>query len=328
MAADQWEALELRHLRALQVVARTGAIGRAALELGYTQSAISQQLAALERAVGARLFERGSGRRDGSLTSAGRLLLGHADAVLGRLQAARIDMAHAAEADERLRIGGYASVGARVLPTLLARHRHLAPDVELHFYESARDDELWDMVEAGDLDLAFALRPVRDRDLETTEMLHDPYVLVAPAASPVTQPPTLEGLYRMPLISYRSCPLEHRIESQLHARGIEPNIVFRADDNRTIQGLVGAGHGVAAMPLLAVDLHDPAIRVVPVGELIPPRVIGLIRHRDRHLSHAVATFMTVARETCAGVADELRRQAAFGAPATGHAQRGATVPGG
>jgi DNA-binding transcriptional LysR family regulator len=306
---DQWEGLEVRHLRALQVVARTGAIGRAAIELGYTQSAISQQLAALERAVGARLFERGSGRRNGSLTRPGRLLLGHADAVLGRLQAARIDIAQATETEEPLSVGGYPSVGARVLPALLARHRRAAPEVELRFRESSSDLELWGMVEAGELDLAFTMLPVQDNRLDASAMLSDPHMLVVPAASPLTRAPTLEQLYRMPLILYRSCRFEHGLEAQLRARGVEPNIAFRSDDNATIQGLVAAGHGVAAMPLLAIDLHDPAIRVLPLGESVPSRVIGLVRHGDRQVTPEVRAFTTAARETCAAVAGELRRHA-------------------
>jgi DNA-binding transcriptional LysR family regulator len=311
MAGDHWEGMEVRHLRALQVVARTGAIGRAAIELGYTQSAISQQLAALERAVGARLFERGSGRRNGSLTGAGRVLLDHAEAVLGRLQAARIDIAQAAETGEPLRVGGYPSVGARVLPELLARHRRAAPDVELRFHESSRDVELWERVEAGELDLAFTMLPVQDDRLRATEMMRDPHMLVVPAASPLTRAPSLDQLYRMPLIVYQTCRFEHGIQAQLRARGVEPNIAFRSDDNATIQGLVAAGHGVAAMPLLAIDLHDPAVRVLPLGETVPSRVIGLVRHGHRQLTAAMREFTAAARETSAAVAGDLRRQAAL-----------------
>jgi len=309
MVGEQWEGLEVRHLRALQVVARTGAIGRAAAELGYTQSAISQQLAALERAVGARLFERGSGRRNGSLTGEGKVLLGHAEAVLGRLQAARIDLAQAAEGEEPLRVGGFPSVGARVLPALLARHRSVAPDMDLRFRESSRDEELWDLVEAGDLDIAFTMLPARE-PLESTEMMRDPHHLVVPADSPFSSAPPLEQLAEMPLIAYRSCRRDHSLEAQLRARGLEPEVAFRSDDNGTIQGLVAAGHGVAAMPLLAIDLHDPAVRVLPLGEEIPPRVIGLVRHRDRRLTPAIQAFTEAAHETCEAVAAELSRQLA------------------
>src|SRR5690348_16451037 len=83
-----WLGIELRHFAALQAIAAEGSFGRAAERLGYTQSAISQQLATLERIVGEQLVERPGGPRPVSLTEAGRLLLRHADSLVDRLEAA------------------------------------------------------------------------------------------------------------------------------------------------------------------------------------------------------------------------------------------------
>src|ERR671927_1471559 len=112
MEPDRWLGIELRHLTALEAVGREGSFGRAAKSLGYTQSAVSQQIAALERIVGARLVERPGGPRTVSLTDAGELLLRHAEALVARLAAARADIA-ALSAGEvgRLRVGTYQSVG-------------------------------------------------------------------------------------------------------------------------------------------------------------------------------------------------------------------------
>src|SRR5712691_7554175 len=136
MEPDRWLGVELRHLIALEAVAREGSFGRAAISLGYTQSAVSQQIATLERIVGERLLERPGGPRAVSLTEAGELLLRHAEAIVARLDAARADMA-ALRAGETgmLRVGTYQSVGARVLPAVMRRFRGEHPGIELELHE-------------------------------------------------------------------------------------------------------------------------------------------------------------------------------------------------
>src|ERR1700746_3867615 len=117
---DGFLGLELRHLAALEAVGRTHSFGRAARELGYTQSAVSQQIAIMERIVGQKLVERRGGPKPVSLTEAGELLLRHADAIVAQLDAAEADMAALADgAAGPLRVGIFQSVGARVLSALL-----------------------------------------------------------------------------------------------------------------------------------------------------------------------------------------------------------------
>src|ERR671922_672957 len=137
MEADRWLGLDLRHLVALKAIADEGSFGKAAEKLGYTQSAVSQQIATLERVVGLRLIDRPGGPRPISLTEAGRILLRHAEAIDARLQAAKADM-EALRAGEagRLRIGTFQSVGARILPALLRRFSETRPDVEIVLHES------------------------------------------------------------------------------------------------------------------------------------------------------------------------------------------------
>src|SRR5437879_3029152 len=120
MLANVWPGLELKHLLALHTVAQTGAFGRAAQQLGYTQSAMSQQIAALETLVGQRLVERSRGQSGIELTEAGRLLLAHADSILARLRAAHADFAaFGLGALGVLRVGTYQSVSTRILPMLM-----------------------------------------------------------------------------------------------------------------------------------------------------------------------------------------------------------------
>jgi len=93
MAGEWWSGVELRHLAALDAVAREGSFRRAAVRLGYVQSAISHQIAALETITGKRLIDRSRGTRPLALTDAGEILLAHADAVIARMRAAQADLA-------------------------------------------------------------------------------------------------------------------------------------------------------------------------------------------------------------------------------------------
>jgi DNA-binding transcriptional LysR family regulator len=302
MEPDRWLGVELRHLAALQALAQEGSFGRAAIRLGYTQSAISQQIAALERAVGERLVERPGGPRPVTLTEAGTLLLGHADAIVARLSAAQADMAALHEgAAGTLRVGTFQSVGAKVLPAVMARFARDWPAIDVELKESARDEELAGWVERGELDLGFVQLPIDSDPLETTQLLRDPYVLVARAGSPLAlrdRPPTLKELAAERLIGYRHCRSSDLVEAQLRASGGEPNFVFRSDDNGTIQGLVGAGVGIALMPRLTVEHGDETVRIVDIGSRMAPRLIGIAWHRDRYQSPALRAFVETAHSVC------------------------------
>src|SRR5436309_5813479 len=181
---DGFLGLELRHLAALEAVGRTSSFGRAARDLGYTQSAVSQQVAQLERVVGVHLVDRPGGPRQVDLTDAGRLLLRHADAIVAQLDAAKADMAALAEgAAGPLRVGIYQSVGARILPALLRRFREEWPRVEVSVREEIDAIELLRLLEHGELDLTFADLPLPEGPFASSEILNDPYVLLVSAGS-------------------------------------------------------------------------------------------------------------------------------------------------
>jgi molybdate transport repressor ModE-like protein len=308
MEPDRWLGVELRHFAALEAVAREGSFGRAAASLGYTQSAISQQIQTLERLVGERLLERPGGPRAVTLTEAGRLLLRHAEAIVARLQAAQADMAALAQGHGgRLRVGAFQSVGARVLPAVLRRFTGAWPQVEVELTESASDEELLRLVERGELDLAFAMPPLLDGPFEALELLADPYVLLVPAEHELAELPraSLADLGELTLIGNRACRSTSLAEGELSQRGVSVEVAFRSDDNGTVQGLVGAGFGAALVPLLAVDQNDERVGVLELDPEIPPRRISLVWHRDRHRSPAARAFAEVAREVCAEVAASL-----------------------
>ena len=86
---------------------------------------------------------------------------------------------------------------------------------------------------------------------------------------------------------------------QLRTTGREPKFVFRSDDNGVVQGLAGAGVGVAVMPELTVDYNDEAVRILPLGPKIAPRMIGVTWHADRYHSPAARAFVDTARDVAA-----------------------------
>src|ERR671931_1794553 len=184
MDPDRWLGVELRHFLALEAVAKTGSFAKAARALGYTQSAVSQQIATLERLVGQKLVERPGGPKPVSLTEAGQLLLTHAEAIAARVAAAQADLTALGDGEAgTLRVGVFQSVGQRILPELMRRFLESWPKVEVALTESADDTELLALVERGDADLTFADLPVVDGPFESVELLRDPYVLVVPADS-------------------------------------------------------------------------------------------------------------------------------------------------
>jgi DNA-binding transcriptional LysR family regulator len=294
---DQWLGVELRHLAALEAVAEEESFGRAARRLGYTQSAVSQQIAQLEKVVGAKLVERPGGPRAVSLTDAGRLLLRHADAIVARLAAAQADMA-ALQAGEAgpLRVGILQSVGARLLPGLIRRFKQEFPRVSVQVVEGNTPGELLPLVESGELDFTFAELPLEEGPFDWVELLRDPYVLLVSADSHLAAreaAPPLRELTGLPMIGWRT-DRGHDIPGFEYA--------FRSDDNGTVLGLVEADLGVAVAPRLVLRPDRDGIVALPFGARLRPRVLGLAWHKERYRSPAAERFVELAGE----LAGELR----------------------
>jgi DNA-binding transcriptional LysR family regulator len=303
MGGEGWPQLELRHLLALQAVAREGSFAAAAEALGYTQSAISQQIASLERAVGQRLVERPGGRRRIWLTDAGEALLHHADAIISHVHAAAADVRALAEGRSgRLRVGTYQSVGARILPPIVRAFRDAHPAVALEVHESSDDDELYGLLGRAELELSFGLLPPPAGPFEALELLRDSYVLVVSCDSPLADratPLSLRELAAMPLVGFNQCRQERWLETQLQADGSQPQWAFRSDDNATIQAMAAAGVGAALVPRLTIDPADRRTVAIDVGALVPPRRLGIVWHADRTLSAAAHAFIELAGSACA-----------------------------
>jgi DNA-binding transcriptional LysR family regulator len=301
-AQAAWSGLEIRHLLALVAVVETGTFSEAAEQLGYTQSAVSQQVATLERIVGTPLFERPGGRRPVRLTTAGERLLTHARAVLARVSSAAADLRALASGEQgELRVGTLPSVGTKVLPRLLGTFRAEWPGIEIVLWESRDCAELIRAVETGDVDVTFIdIGPYETGPLEVRPLLDDPMVFVAPADAPEAGLPvvSIADVAHLPMIGTRNVACRQIIDDAFRQAPISPTYVFRSDDNPTIQGLIGSGLAHAVLPLLTVDEDDPNVAVIPIRPEPSPRRLGIAWHPDRRPPLTLLPFVEAAAEIC------------------------------
>ena len=302
---DNWQSVELKHLRALRAVAETGTFWAASEQLSASLSTVSDHVGALEALVAQRLVERSRGRRTVELTEAGRVLLGHAEAIESRLHAAEADFkAYAQGLSGSLRVGIYQSVANKVLPEVLRRFQARWPDVDVQVTEASFDNELVDAVERGDVDLSFAIQPIPEGPFEVRELMTDPYVVLTAVGSPLSRVrPKVADLAGLPMVGYRHGNAQDLPEEFLLSRGVRPHVVFRSTDNGTVQAMVASGLGYSLSPLLAVDENDPRVQVLQLEEAVPPRVLVILWHRDRYRQPAAAAFV----ETAVAVAREVER---------------------
>ena len=274
--------IEIRHLAALEAVAVTGSFARAARQLGYTQSAVSVQIATLERAAGVRLLERPGGRRPVVPTDAGERILRHAVRLTAQLQAAEADLTALAEGTAgTLRVGTFQSVSIRVLPDAVRRLMEVRPGVEVRLQEAPYEDELLALVERGEPRLHVRARPARRARSSTSSCCAIRYVLLTQAGTALAQresAPTLAEIGRLPLVAYSRST--YGIEALLRSRGIEPHVVFRSDESGAVQRMVAAGIGSALIPRLAID--SSITRRGGAGRLAPrPRAADRARLASR-----------------------------------------------
>src|SRR3954469_14864184 len=299
--------LNVARLKVLTEVAYRGSLSAAAAELSYTQSAVSQQIAALEAETGAVLLERHP--RGVTLTAAGQMLVGHAEGVLGRLEAA--DAALAAIAGlrgGRLRVASFPTAGATLMPLAIARFRERHPGVELSM-DLAEPNESEARLKAGEWDLALTvLASMRDgRDgLGHVHVLDDPFCVALPAGHALAQRRTvrLEELAEEDwmLGSQGTCPDTSIFLRSCQRAGFEPRIAFHSDDYQAIQGFVAAGMGVSFIPDLALAAVRDDVVIRSLGPRAPVRHVVAATLAGSFVSPAKRAMLDVLVEVGAEVA--------------------------
>lgn len=262
------------HLRTLQAVLEAGSHSAAAKELGYTTSAVSQQVAALEKALGVALFERGP--RNLWPTPAGLAMAEHAQIILKQLAQAEDDMqSYAQGARGRLRIGASGTVAAQLLPKAVSRLLGKQPEIEL-LVEDVRSADLPNTILSGEVDMGivyeYALLPLsRHPDLKYRLILDEELVILQGG-------PNIERDERIPLeslaeevwaTSANGSDGEQVLEMLCSDAGFAPRVRFNSNDFDVVRGIVSEQLAVALVPALALGI-DRNIRMHRlIGE--PPR---------------------------------------------------------
>jgi DNA-binding transcriptional LysR family regulator len=314
--------LNIGRLRVLAEVVRSGSFSSAAEALSYTQSAVSQAIARLEQEVGATLLVRD--RRGARPTAAGATLVDHADAIFAQIDSAEAELAAVLGVrGGRLRVASFPSAGSTLMPLAVAVFRRGHPDVALTLAEG-EPEEIAPRLRVGEFDLAllFQFPRVRERPgagLRAVNLLEDPMHIALPANHPLASKPALRlsDLRDEDWVqTSEPSPCARHVVRLCLAAGFEPNVTFESDDYETVQGLVGAGVGVALIPRLALTHVHPGIVVRELAPRSPVRKVVAATVSGPGIAPAARTMLRilsdVAREYAAAPDDSVGRSARVG----------------
>src|SRR3954466_1707303 len=289
--------LDVRRMRVLREVAVRGSFSAAAEALSFTQSAISQHVAALERETGTTLVERNS--RGVRLTEAGRALVTHTDAILARIEDAEQELAAIAGLrGGRVRLATFQSAGATIVPRALGEFHSRHPEVEL--IVKLEEQDAHGMLAAGDADLAIVMdfphTPLLAPDLELTQLLEDPYDVIVPSDHPlaVREEITLQELEDERFVVHPyGMGCREGTEAACRASGYEPKVAIECDENDQVMAFVAAGLGVGVYPRLALTNLMPGVARRPVAGDTPTRRIFVATLAEGYRSPATEAMIGI-----------------------------------
>jgi molybdate transport repressor ModE-like protein len=282
--------LDVRRLVVLREVALQGSFSAAAQALTYSQSAVSQQIATLEREAGTRLVERNG--RSVRLTDAGRALVRRADAILTELEGAERDLQLIAGLrGGRVRVSTFASAATALLPEAVTAFRAAHPGVRVELTLVEETAEAVEGLRAGRTDLALLAEPLEPGPVEAHHLLDDPMLAVLPAGHPLARRRALRlaDLAAEPWVlgGGPGCSDRATILRACHAAGFEPrvSVEFPTDDYHATQGMVAAGAGITLLPSLALSVPRDDLVVRPLaGGGLHRQVVAATRRGDQALA--------------------------------------------
>jgi DNA-binding transcriptional LysR family regulator len=287
--------LDVRRMRVLREVAVRGSFSAAAEALSFTQSAISQQIAALERETGTTLVQRNA--RGIRLTEAGEALVRHAEAILARLGEAEAELeAIAGLRGGRLRLASFESAAATLMPLAIAAFRARHPGVELSMVMGEPEDTL-PLLKSGELDLALGFDSrVRDEvdGIARMHLIQDPMFLVMPNDHPLAHKRNVRIADLADdawIAGNTDCECNRLINRACAVAGFEPRIAFQTDDYTAMQGFVAAGVGVSLIAELGLTSIRDDIVVRALGREAPVREIYAATLAGAHRTPATQAML-------------------------------------
>src|SRR5918995_2859100 len=290
--------LDVKRMRVLREVIAMGSFSAAADSLHLSQSAVSQQVAALEREVGMKLLERTS---DGpKLTKAGETLMDHADAVLSRLAEAERELSAIAGLEGgRVRVISFPSASATLLTRAVSLFRSRFPAIELELGEGEPEDSV-PAIRAGDYDVAlsfdFSAHPVEPgRDLERALLLEERMWVALPPGHPLAggDAVRLEDLADDDWMCGRSGSCREHVIRLCREAGYEPQGSFDSDDYQVLKGLVAAGLGVTLLPELALAEPPTGLELRPIARRAATRRVWAVTREASTRSPATQAMVGV-----------------------------------
>lgn len=282
--------MELHQIRYVLAVAKAGSFTRAAEDLFLAQPSLSVQVRKLERELGVELFRR-LGRRV-EPTTAGEAFLEHIEPAMFHLEQARLGAAAVRNLQQgRVDVGVLPSVGAHVLPEVLARYRCAHPGVEVHLLEHNRSGELERMVQAGKLDLAVTRAPRSKPGVTGRLLLREPMVAMLPPGHRLSEASTLDltELADDDFVGmHPGYGLRELMDSVCLRHGFTPAVMVETSQLSVLCGMVRSGVGVCVVPRLAACGYDTA---VPVDDPEARRELGVVWRESGRPSPAAHAFL-------------------------------------
>jgi molybdate transport repressor ModE-like protein len=293
--------LDVRRLRVLEAVAEHGSFSAAADELSFTQSAVSQQIAALERETGMTLLQRGPGGV--RLTDAGKVLVTHTRAVLARLSDAERELAAIAGLrGGRIRVASFPSAGATLVTEAVSVFKQRYPEVELSLSEGEPEDTV-PALKRGESDLALVFKysnsPAGNDLLEGLDCIHlldEPVFVVLPVDHPLAERKSirLEQLAGEAWIGgCQGGVCNNMLRDWCLAAGFQPSVTLESNDHNVQVGLVAAGVGVTILPELALKVPHPGVALRPITRPSPMRQIYAAVPEEAYCSPATEAMIEV-----------------------------------